>query len=104
MGTSVAGRNHRDTENLIGFFLNALALRTGLSGDPTFSDVLRRVKDTVLDAMAHQDVPSGSWSRSFVPNERCHTSPSSVLLGMQNTPEEEPSLPGLRLRSLEGAA
>jgi amino acid adenylation domain-containing protein len=57
VGTPVAGRNRAEVENLIGCFLNTLVLRTRLSGDPTFRELLRRVRDTTLDAYTHQDVP-----------------------------------------------
>ncbi|MEU6432672.1 condensation domain-containing protein, partial [Microbispora sp. NPDC046973] len=57
VGTPVANRTHGQTEDLIGFFVNTLALRTDLSGDPTFTELLRRVRATALDAYTHQDVP-----------------------------------------------
>ncbi|MFF0522328.1 non-ribosomal peptide synthase/polyketide synthase [Actinomadura nitritigenes] len=57
VGTPVSGRAHPDTEPLIGFFINTLVLRTDLTGDPTFTDLLARVRRTALDAYAHQDVP-----------------------------------------------
>ncbi|MEU6432657.1 amino acid adenylation domain-containing protein, partial [Microbispora sp. NPDC046973] len=57
VGTPVANRNHGQTENLIGFFVNTLALRTDLSGDPTFTEVLNQVRATALDAYTHQDLP-----------------------------------------------
>src|SRR5262249_23164933 len=56
-GTPIAGRRHVEIENLIGFFLNMLALRLDLSGNPTFLDLLARTRQTCLDAYAHQDLP-----------------------------------------------
>ncbi|TWF40663.1 amino acid adenylation domain-containing protein [Chitinophaga polysaccharea] len=57
VGTSIAGRTQQETEGLIGFFVNTLALRSDLSGDPTFITLLQQVKETTLDAYDHQDAP-----------------------------------------------
>ncbi|MBW3656018.1 MAG: AMP-binding protein, partial [Gemmatimonadetes bacterium] len=57
VGTPAAGRTRRETEGLIGVFVNTLALRTDLGGDPTFREVLRRVRGVVLDAFEHQALP-----------------------------------------------
>ena len=57
VGTPVAGRNRMETEGLIGFFVNTLPLRTRLSGDPVFEDLLCQVRAVALEACSHQDVP-----------------------------------------------
>ncbi|MER5208125.1 condensation domain-containing protein [Streptomyces sp. NPDC002825] len=57
VGTAVAGRPEEDLDALVGFFVNTLALRTDLSGDPTLADLVRRVRDGDLAAFAHDDLP-----------------------------------------------
>ena len=57
VGTDVANRNLAETELLIGFFVNLLVLRTDLSGNPTFRELLGRVRQVALGAYAHQDLP-----------------------------------------------
>ncbi|MEV4313135.1 amino acid adenylation domain-containing protein [Actinocrispum sp. NPDC049592] len=57
VGTPVAGRTRPETEDLIGFFINNLVMRTDLTGDPSFTELVDRVRRTALDAFAHQDVP-----------------------------------------------
>src|SRR5262249_40723985 len=57
IGSPIANRNRAEIEKLIGFFVNMLVLRTDLGGEPSFSEVLRRVKQTALEAYVHQDFP-----------------------------------------------
>ncbi|MBA3455841.1 MAG: non-ribosomal peptide synthetase, partial [Deltaproteobacteria bacterium] len=57
VGTPMANRTHRELEDLVGFFVNTLALRTSFTGDPSFVDVLRQVKRSSFAAQGHQDIP-----------------------------------------------
>src|SRR5205807_57895 len=57
VGSPIANRNRVEIEGLIGFFVNQLALRTNLAGNPTFLELLGRVREVALGAYAHQDVP-----------------------------------------------
>ncbi|MFL5383904.1 MAG: non-ribosomal peptide synthetase [Longimicrobiaceae bacterium] len=57
VGLPVSGRTHPETEGVVGFFVNSVAVRAGVEGDPTFRQVLHRVRDAALGALAHQDLP-----------------------------------------------
>lgn len=73
VGSPVASRNWTEVEGLIGFFINALVLRTGLEGDPTFEEVLERVRATALDALVHQHLPFDRLVEEIRPNrDRSH--------------------------------
>lgn len=67
IGSPVFGRNQRDLEELIGLFLNYLPFRADVSGDPTFRELLRRTRRTILESYAHQDLPTGSILSEAVP-------------------------------------
>jgi condensation domain-containing protein len=73
--TSVAGRSHARLDELIGFFVNNLVLRTDLSGEPSFPEVVRRVRRTVLDAQDHQDLPFDMLVAAIRPPRRAHQTP-----------------------------
>ncbi|MDP9612947.1 non-ribosomal peptide synthetase component F [Streptomyces demainii] len=77
VGTPTAGRTHLETEQLVGFFVNMLPLRTDLSGDPTFRELVNRVRETALDAYAHQDLPFEKIVEAVQPRAARTTTPSS---------------------------
>jgi len=75
VGTPIAGRNQLETENLIGFFISTLVLRTDISGNPTFEELLSRVKQTTLDAYSHQDIPFEKLIQALQPKRDLSRSP-----------------------------
>ncbi|MCP3059808.1 non-ribosomal peptide synthase/polyketide synthase [Myxococcus sp. K38C18041901] len=100
IGTDIANRHHGETEGLIGFFINQFALRARLEGDPSFRELLGRVKDTTLGAYAHQDLPFEELVKDLNPERsQGHNPLFQVKLVLQNQPVTEVSVPGLTLRS-----
>lgn len=101
VGTDVANRNRVETEGLIGFFVNLLVLRTDLSGNPRFRELLRRVRQVTLGAYAHQDLPFEKLVEVLRPERhRSHTPLFQVLFVLQNAPIPALELPGLTLQRL----
>jgi hypothetical protein len=88
VGTDVANRNRMETEGLIGFFVNQLVLRTDLRGNPSFVELLRRVREVTLGAYTHQDVPFEKVVEELVPARDLGRSPLfQVMMVMQNMPQ-----------------
>lgn len=101
IGTPIAGRTRDKVEPLIGLFINTLVLRTDLSGNPSFTEFLARVKETALGAYAHQDLPFGKLVEAFQPVRDASRSPLfQVMFVLQNAPLDEIKLPGLNLTLL----
>ncbi len=98
IGTPVANRVHPDLEPLIGFFVNSLVLRIDASGDPVFRELVRRVRDTALDAYAHQDLPFERLVERLQPRRNGSRNPLfQVMLALQNAPSRPLRVAGLEL-------
>ena len=97
VGTPVAGRSQQELEELIGFFINTLALRSQVRGDMSFSELLGETKETTLEAYAHQEVPYEKVVDAVAKERNMNRSPLfQVTFTFQNTPE----VPKLKLGEL----
>ncbi|MGB8510491.1 MAG: AMP-binding protein, partial [Pyrinomonadaceae bacterium] len=98
VGTPIAGRTRGETESLIGFFINTLVLRTNLSGNPTFRELLRRVREVALGAYAYQDVPFEKLVEELHPErDMSHNPLFQVMFALQNNPNDAVTMPGLSI-------
>lgn len=102
VGTDVANRNRAEIEPLIGFFVNLLVLRSDLSGNPTFRELLERVREVTLGAYAHQDLPFAKLVESLQPDRTVSKTPLfQVLFVLQNAPIPAVEFSGLTLTPIE---
>jgi amino acid adenylation domain-containing protein len=102
VGCPIANRNRTEVEGLIGAFINTLALRTDLGGNPSFQDVLARVRDVALGAYAHQDIPIEKLIEELQPERDTSRPPLvQVLFNLLNFTDDRLALPHLTLTRLE---
>jgi amino acid adenylation domain-containing protein len=102
VGTDLANRKTPETERMIGFFINLLAVRNDLSGNPTFRELLARVREGLLEAYAHQEVPFPKIVQDLQPERSATHNPIvQVLFVMQNVPRGKRELAGVQLEPFE---
>ncbi|MEV7835687.1 amino acid adenylation domain-containing protein [Streptomyces albidoflavus] len=95
LGTSAAARGHKDLEQVVGFLVNTVVLRTDVAPELAFGELLDRVKDTVLDAFAHEDVPFDKLVEALQPERDTSRTPLvQAMVALQDTPADTLALPG----------
>ncbi|WAP59864.1 non-ribosomal peptide synthase/polyketide synthase [Streptomyces sp. S465] len=101
VGTVTSGRERPELEHLVGMFVNTLVLRTRVAADESFAELLARVRDTVLDAFAHQDVPFERVVDALQPERDTSRTPLfQVMVALHNLGGEVPDLPGLAVEAV----
>lgn len=102
IGTPIANRNRIETEGLIGFFVNTLVLRTSLSGNPSFRELLRQVREVCLGAYAHQELPFERLVEELhLPRDMSRNPLFQTMFVLQNESLQPAEMPGLNLTPVE---
>lgn len=95
VGSPVANRTHTDTEGLVGLFVNTVAVRCGVQGRPSFLELVRRTRETVVRSFARQELPFHRLVEELAPvRNPAHTPLVQVMLALQNTPDRDGGEPG----------
>src|SRR5438309_771738 len=103
IGVPTANRTRREVEDLIGFFVNTLALRIDLTGQPTIGELLRRVRQTAIEAQDHQDLPFEQVVEAVQPPRRLdHSAIFQVMFAWQNNDAPKLEFPGLSVEGIGG--
>jgi aspartate racemase len=101
VGTPVANRTRGETEALIGFFVNTLALRVSLAGESNWRQLLQQVREVAVGAYAHQELPFEKLVEELQPvREMSHQPLFQVMMVLQNAPQEEMALRSLKLSAI----
>ncbi|HEX8185638.1 MAG TPA: amino acid adenylation domain-containing protein, partial [Blastocatellia bacterium] len=101
IGTAVANRNHKKVEGLVGFFLNTLVMRTSTAGDPSFRELLSRVREVALGAYAHQNLPFEKLVEELQPERSLNQTPFfQVMFALRTVPQEMISLSNLTIEPM----
>jgi amino acid adenylation domain-containing protein len=102
VGTPIANRNRVEIEEIIGFFVNTLVIRTNLGGDPSFEELIKRVKEICLGAYAHQDLPFEKMVEELEPERDLGRNPLfQVMFAVQNRSAADLQMPGLSFSEVE---
>jgi amino acid adenylation domain-containing protein len=97
VGSPVSGRHHEETMPLVGFFTNMLVLRTSLAGDPTFDELVGRVRETVLGGLSHQELPFEKLVEALNPKRDLSRTPLFQVLLTHDVATPELELGGFRV-------
>ncbi len=102
IGTPIAARNDVNFENLVGLFVNTLVICGDLSGEPSFVELLRRTRETTIEAYEHQDLPFETLVEALKPQRSLSYTPLfQIMFVLQNAPKQTLDLSGLSLEELE---
>ena len=102
VGCPIAGRTRQELEGLIGFFVNTLVMRVNFSGNPTFRELLARVREVALGAYGHQELPFEKLVEELQPERNLSHSPlCQVAFAYQNTPKHALEIPGVLVTPVE---